>query len=93
MMVMTIDVRKPDVEPQKQLLIVKDHCQIPARSIKRIPIYGLKYSRRATAAIIVPTRELANKKGITTGHAIIKSGEIETVLIVNTTNKAKWVPQ
>ena len=81
------------MEPQKQLLIVKEHCQIPAISIKRVPIYGLKYSRQATAAIIEPTRELANKKGMTTGHAIIKSEEIETVLIANTTSKAKWIPQ
>ena len=92
-MIMTIDVRNPDVEPQKQLLIVKDHCEIPARSIKKIPIYGLKFSRQATAAIIEPARELAKKKGITTGHAIIKSEEIETVLIANTTSKAKWIPQ
>ena len=93
LMIMTIDNRKPDVEQQKQLLIVKDHCQIPTRSIKRIPIYGLIFSRKATAAIIEPARDLATKKGITTGHAIIKSEEIETVLIANTTSKAKWIPQ
>ena len=93
MMIMTIDVRKPDVEPQKQLLIVKDHCAIPARTIKKITIYGLKFSRLATAAIIEPARELAKKKGITTGHAIIKSEETETVLIANTTSTAKWIPQ
>ena len=36
---------------------------------------------------------MADKKGITTGHAIIKSEEIETVLIANNTSKAKWIPQ
>jgi hypothetical protein len=76
---------------ERQKLIAKEACQLPARSIKAIPVLGIRFSKPGATAMIEPANGLANKKGITTGHALMNSDDTATILVANTTGTDQWI--
>ena len=80
----------PEVQP-KQQLIAKEACQVPARSIKAVPVFGIRLSKSNAVAMIEPAQELAIKKGISPGHALINGGDTTTVLVANTSGQDQWI--
>ena len=64
----------PETQPKPQL-IAKEACQVPGRSIKAVPIFGIRVSKSNAVAMIEPAQELAIKKGISPRHALINGDD------------------
>ena len=70
-LVLTLQIKPSPETQQPQQLIAKEACQLPAHSIKAVPIFGIRFCKQSAMAMIEPAPQLASKKGVIPGHALI----------------------
>ena len=86
-LVLNLQIKPSPETQQPQQLIAKETYQLPPHSIKAIPIFGIRFSKPSPMAMIEPAPQLANKNGVSPGHALISGQDTTTVLVANTTGQ------
>ena len=87
--VLTLGALMNEVEPERHVVVTKEDCLVPARSIMQIEVainLACNAGEEEKCWVIMPSAHLMGKKGLSTGHAVI-SGRDSQAMMINLTSR------